>query len=192
MLGDVLVRQGPSSETCPLIGRVYKDRWVRALRDGDDEAAVTALDEAINAYLSGFEADTRDAYPGINALTLLELKGDPTALARKAELLPVVAHAVERRIAAGAADYWDYASRLELAVLEEAAEKADAALDVALTRVREPWEPGNTAANLRLIRDGRRQLGRGAPWLDAIIARLEVAARHAEEAGSEADDTAGH
>ena len=192
VLDAVLARQGPSSETCPLIGRVYKDRWVRARREGDDEAAAVALDLAINFYSSGFEADTRDAYPGINALTLLELKGDATALAHKAALLPVVAHAVERRIAAGAADYWDYASRLELAVLSGAATAADACLEEALSRVRESWEPGNTAANLRLIRAGRKRLGQVDPWLDAIIAGLQRAAGEAGEAGPGRDGGSGH
>ena len=35
------------------------------------------LDKAIDAYLRGFEADWRDAYPGINAVTLMELQDPP-------------------------------------------------------------------------------------------------------------------
>jgi hypothetical protein len=62
-----------------------------------------------------FEADWRDAYPGINAVTLMELKDPPDP--QREQLLPVVAYAVERRIAAGKPDFWDFATRLELAVL---------------------------------------------------------------------------
>ena len=45
--------------------------------------------------LEGFMADQRDAYPGINAVTLLDIKGDEAALAQKDRLLPVVKFAVE-------------------------------------------------------------------------------------------------
>jgi hypothetical protein len=46
------------------------------------------LKSAIDAYLAGFEADWRDAYPGINAVTLMKMlpKPDP----RQAEILPGV------------------------------------------------------------------------------------------------------
>ena len=72
--------------------------------------------------MRGFEADWRDAYPGINAVTLMELCDPPDP--RQQQLLPVVAYAVERRIAAGKPDYWDHATRLELAVLARDEAKA--------------------------------------------------------------------
>ena len=55
------------------------------------------LDKAIETYLKGFEADFRDAYPGINAVTLIELK-EPTH-PRRNEILPVVRYAVQQRVA---------------------------------------------------------------------------------------------
>jgi hypothetical protein len=75
------------------------------------------LDKAIKMYLQGFEADWRDAYPGINAITLMELRNPPDD--RRKELVPVVRYAVQRKIEKGKPDYWDYASLLELAVLGE-------------------------------------------------------------------------
>jgi len=65
----------------------------------------------------GFETDMRDAYPGINAVTLLEIRGTVDALAAQAELLPVVRFAVKRRVESTQPDYWDCATLLELAVL---------------------------------------------------------------------------
>ena len=56
---------------------------------------------------------------------------------RQEALLPVVAYAVRRRIAAGQPDYWDYATVLELAVLASYTAAADAALADALAPFRE-------------------------------------------------------
>ncbi len=64
VLLEVLDKHGASSETYGLLGRVYKDRWEAALRDGRQKLAAGVLDKAIGAYLRGFEADWRDAYPG--------------------------------------------------------------------------------------------------------------------------------
>ena len=63
----------------------------------------------------GFEADWRDAYPGVNALTLMTLNNP--ADKRIATLAPVVRFAVERKMARGIPDYWDHATLLELAVM---------------------------------------------------------------------------
>ena len=59
-----------------------------ASKAGEELLAQGCLDKAIDAYLHGFEADWRDAYPGVNAVTLMELKEPPDP--RRARLLPVV------------------------------------------------------------------------------------------------------
>ncbi|MGB5987383.1 MAG: TRAFs-binding domain-containing protein, partial [Desulfobacterales bacterium] len=158
----LIERRGPSSETYGILGRVYKDRWEKALNSQPAFVAESLLDKAIGAYLKGFESDWRDAYPGINALTLIELKSAPDP--RKEELLPVVAYAVKRRIAAGDPDYWDFATQLELAVLARDKATALKAAGDALAAVRESWEPATTARNLRLIRQAREQRRESVPW----------------------------
>ncbi len=160
-LRAVIQQYGPSSETNGLLGRVYKDRWEAEARAASP-AAPGWLKKAIATYLQGFEADWRDAYPGVNAVTLMELQ--PTRDPRQAELLPVVAYAVKRRIAQGTPDYWDHATLLELAVLAHDQAAAETALADALAHVREPWEPETTARNLKLIREAREQ--RGEPMED--------------------------
>jgi len=153
-LVDLIARRGPSSETYGILGRVYKDRWEAADKAGDSALARGLLDKSIDAYLKGFEADWRDAYPGVNAVTLMELREPPDP--RGKHLIPVVAYAVGRRIA-GKPDYWDHATRLELAVLAGDEPGARSALSDALAAVREPWEPETTARNLRLIREARER-----------------------------------
>lgn len=174
VLEGVIAELGPSSETCSLLGRVHKDRWLDARERGDELAARGQLRRAIESYRAGFESDPRDPYPGINVLTLLEVEADPEGLRQQQRLVPVVRYAVERRLAAKAnVDYWDHATLLELAVLARDETAAAEHLRDALGLVREPWEPKTTAATLRSIRDARAAAGTPTEWLDAIVAALE-------------------
>lgn len=175
-LEQVAAEQGPSSETCGLMGRVYKDRWDAERKAGNAHAARGWLRKAVDAYLRGFEADWRDAFPGINAVTLLEIQGDPESLRREAEIVPVVRYAVGRRMATGAPDYWDHATLLELAVLARDQKAAESHLADAVASVREPWEPETTARNLDLIAAARRERSSLEPWLDEIVAAMGRAA----------------
>jgi hypothetical protein len=160
VLVDLIAERGPNSETCGILGRVYKDRWGIATEAGDALMASGWLEKSISTYLKGFEADWRDAYPGVNAVTLMEMKTpvDP----RQKDLLPVVTYAVKRRIASGKPDYWDYATLLELEVLNGNEEQA----------VRENWEATSTANNLGLIRVVRKKREVEYAWADAIEASL--------------------
>lgn len=170
VLKDLIASRGPSSETCGILGRVYKDRWEAAAKAGDGLAARGWLKRAIATYLAGFEADWRDAYPGVNAVTLMELQEPPDP--RREDLIPVVRYAVERRMAAGRPDYWDHATLLELAVLGCDEGLAEQALADAITAIREIWEPETTVRNLRLIREARERRGDGVAWADAIEKEL--------------------
>ncbi len=175
VLLDLLKKRGPHPETYGILGRIYKDQWEETLKAGDDLAAPGLLKKAIEAYLHGFEADWRDAYPGINAVTLMEINDPPDP--RRNELLPVVAYAVERKIASGQPDYWDYATRLELAVLRRNENLAKSALSDALASIREPFEPETTARNLRIIREVREQHQElHLAWAKQIEERLDFAA----------------
>lgn len=159
-------RRGPSSETYGILGRVYKDHWEQATKAGDTFLAKGLLNKVIDAYLKGFETDWRDAYPGVNAVTLMEFRDSPDP--RREKLIPVVTYAVEQRIASGQPDYWDHATLLELAVLANKESAAMAALADALAAIREPWEPETTARNLRLIREAREQRGENMPWAQDV------------------------
>jgi hypothetical protein len=109
--------------------------------------------------------------PGVNAVTLITLRNPPDA--RREQILPVITYAVERKIATGKPDYWDYATRLKLAVLEKNEEKAVSALGDTLASVREPWELETTANNLRLIREARDQRNTPMPSAAELEKELE-------------------
>jgi len=164
VLNEVIAEFGPSSETNALLGRMYKDRWDLAKKEGLPEARAL-LKNAIDTYLAGFEADWRDAYPGINAVTLMEMmpKADP----RQAEILPVVRYSAARK-AAKNADYWDHATLLELAVLAHDADDANDRLGDALAVARASWELQTTARNLGLIRAVRESRGEDVAWIKKI------------------------
>ncbi len=171
VLLQLIEARGPSSETYGLLGRVYKDRWDKATTNGERILARGLLDQAIDAYVKGFETDWRDAYPGINAVTLMNLRTPPDA--RLGQLLPVVRYAVERKIAAGKPDYWDHATLLELAVLSGDENAAMDALAKALPIMRETWEPETTLRNLRLIRAAREARGEALPWMKDVEDELQ-------------------
>lgn len=171
VLVDLIRERGPSSETYGILGRVYKDQWSEAQGKGESFLAAGLLVKAVDAYLKGFEADWRDAYPGINAVTLMEMQDPPDP--RRARLIPVVSYAAERRLASGEDDYWDHATRLELAVLAKDEKEAFGALAGALAMVREPWEPESTADNLELIRRVREQRGDVVPWAQVVEDQLQ-------------------
>jgi tetratricopeptide (TPR) repeat protein len=100
VLKELIQRRGASAETNGLLGRVYKDRWRAAEERGDAFAARASLKKAIETYLAGYRADIRDCYPGVNALTLMDIADDP----RRAALLPVLGFALDIRMAANGGD----------------------------------------------------------------------------------------
>jgi tetratricopeptide (TPR) repeat protein len=164
VLKAVIEEFGPSSETNALLGRIYKDRWDGAKKEGRLEARAL-LKRAVETYLQGFEVDWRDAYPGINAVTLMEMMDKPDPA--QARILPVVRYAASQKAKSGA-DYWDSATLLELAVLGRDQADAEDQLGEALARARASWELESTARNLRLIREARVTRGEDAAWIKGL------------------------
>ncbi len=171
----LIEKRGPSSETYGILGRVYKDRWKEALDEGKTIMAKGLLDKAIEAYLQGFQTDWRDAYPGINVLTLMTMCNPPDP--RREDLFPVVIYSVMRRIESGKPDYWDYATLLEFAVLKEDTTLVSKAIADALAIQREIWEPETTLNNIRLIRSARESRGEDTSWMLEIEDALYKATR---------------
>jgi tetratricopeptide (TPR) repeat protein len=176
VLNEVIGEFGPSSETNALLGRIYKDRWDLAKSEELPEAS-SLLKKAIEAYLAGFEADWRDAYPGINAVTLMEMMAKPDP--RQAEILPVVRYSAARKTARNP-DYWDHATMLELAVLARDPDDAKARLGDALMVAGTSWRLESTARNLRLIREMREGRGEDAAWIKGLEDTLKERGRRLE------------
>jgi MAP3K TRAFs-binding domain len=173
MLRDLTDRHGPTAETYGLIGRVYKARWKQALESGETLSAQTLLQKAVEAYAKGFETDWTDVYPGINAVTLLDVQGTDESLERKNRFLPVVRFAAQQGAAAADPGYWVVATLLELAVLDGDDEAANRYLGDAIVAADEMWQRKTTADNLRIIRDARRSRGELTEHLDRLIAALD-------------------
>ena len=165
---NAAIADNPSSETYGLLGRIYKDLWSAAKADRRPEAG-QFLREAIKAYYEGFQVDWRDAYPGVNTVTLMEM--EPTTDPRQRELLPVVRYAAIQSVKEQP-DYWDHATLLELAVLARNIAEAGTKLNDALATSWQKWQLESTARNLALIRDVRRERGEDTDWIAEIEDRL--------------------
>lgn len=70
LLEKIVKERGADAETLGLMGRIHKNMYKEAKKNGSIMASAL-LDEAIQAYLDGFNSDPRDYYPGVNAITLL-------------------------------------------------------------------------------------------------------------------------
>lgn len=163
---SILNSRGPSGETYGLLGRIQKDRWDVARRAGKVFVANGLLERAIEAYVHGVEANPRDIYPGINALTLMEF-GDQSQQYR-ARLLPIVRLAAEQRLILCKPDYWDHATLLEIAVISKDQTASRGHLENALTTFREPWELETTARNLNLLWEASEHRSEPAIWIKWI------------------------
>ncbi len=170
LLNGIIDRYGADPETNGLLGAVYK-----GLMDdnaGDDLLAAAYRRKAIKAYLNGFDADPRDFYPGVNALTLLffENAHDP----RFTKYFPLVSYSVERQLEAKQNNYWVQATALELAALELNETKSAQFLAAALTCNPAKWEKETTAGNLKKIYASAALLQSKAKpaWLMTCIEKL--------------------
>ena len=150
-LQKLIEEQGESAESYGILGRVYKDKYEAAKAEGSRRAA-GFLDLAIEAYTAGFEAEPADYYPGVNAITLLLVKGDEASVEQAHKLEPLVTFAAVRRGGAEADDYWTVATVLELSAIGGEYDRMFQCLDRAIVMPDlESFMPKTTAKNLRLI-----------------------------------------
>jgi hypothetical protein len=169
-LGAIIKAHGASSETYGLLGRVHKDAWDKAHKAGQAAEARGHLKRAIAAYLAGFEADWRDAYPGVNAVTLMSLADPPDP--RREALVPVVAYAVRRRIAQGGGDYWDHATLFELAIIALDADMAAEAFADMTACAHEGWMRETTLRNASLLLASAKRAGADIATLEKLADEL--------------------
>ncbi len=158
-----------SSETYGIWGRIYKDKFERAYSSGSKGEAKVHLKNALKYYEKGFESDPRDAYPGVNYVTCLELLGDKEKALR---LVPAVEYAVNAKMKRKVPDYWDFATLLELAVIEDRFDEAEELFYEAKPLANESWMFGTTKANLEKILNFRKERGEEVARLDDIIKLL--------------------
>ena len=158
-----------SSETYGIWGRIYKDKFDLAYKQGDMNEAKFYLEDALKYYEKGFEFDPRDAYPGVNYVTCLELLGEREKALR---LVPAVEYAVNSKLERKKTkkpDYWDYASLLELSVIESQFCVAESFFYKSKSLANESWMFETTKENLSKILNFRKQRNEGTAELEKII-----------------------
>lgn len=170
VLQGAVVRSSWRSETMGILGRIFKDRWERA-RDQDDPRAASYLDRAISVYSRGFEDGFDNAYPGINAATLLLVRS--SAVEEYTALLSRVREALAAKIWSGQIDYFDLVTKVEIAAHMQNLKHAEWTLERALRIIREPWEAETTAHNLSLIRQAREARGEATAGWDRLENKLK-------------------
>lgn len=137
-----------SSESYGIWGRIHKDKFFRAYKAGNKAEANGHIENALKYYKKGFESDPRDAYPGVNYVTCLELLGQKNKALR---LVPAVEYAVKAKMKRKEPDYWDYATLLELAVIEDRYSEAKQFFFKAEPLANESWMFETTKNNLEII-----------------------------------------
>jgi tetratricopeptide (TPR) repeat protein len=145
-----------SSETYGIWGRIYKDRFDRSYQAGNKAEARSHLKKALKYYEKGFESDPRDAYPGVNYVTCLELLGEKDQAIR---LVPAVEYAVNAKMKRKEPDYWDFVTLCELAVIENKYSEAEEFFYEAKALALETWMFGTTRNNLEMIIAFRKERG---------------------------------
>jgi hypothetical protein len=170
-------RGGGSSETFGILGRVYKDRWEKALKENNNKSkAAGFLNKAIDSYLKGFESDWRDAYPGINAVTLMDIRNSHDDKRRIKQILPIVRYAAERRMATKKPDYWDYATLLELAILDKNDESTIFTDNMANALAFSPdkWQVESTLRTINFVKEARESRNEPTTQIEGrVIEELE-------------------
>lgn len=151
VLRRLIDQGGANPETCGILGRVYKDLFYEARSKSDKLGARAFLDEAIRWYEQGFEADPRDYYPGINAVTLLLERGHVEDVKRRDALIPVVVFTIARRGGLASDDYWDLATVLELAVHRNDVTMVEQAVRKMVASAPYPWMLRTTLHNVQLL-----------------------------------------
>jgi hypothetical protein len=148
VLANIIADCGADSETLGILGRVYKDRWLKH-RAADPHNGY--LIRALNAYWDGVECNPRELYPWINALTLLRIaRCEPDTLIEFAKHIDSL---ITDRIAepGGEEDYFNYATRVELHAAMGEVTRASREAYEAVSKAQAPWELETTARNLSLI-----------------------------------------
>jgi hypothetical protein len=173
ILDKLVQEEGVNPETMGILGRVHKDRYTELTKQGSMMASA-ALDDSIEAYTKGFESDSRDYYPGVNAVNLLVQKGDEAALKEAARLVPLVTFAVMRRGGLDSKDYWDLATVLELSAIGNDWATATRALPKVMAAAKASWMVETTIKNLKLLKSARESEGKPTPQLDEILKHLEA------------------
>jgi hypothetical protein len=162
-----------SSETWGIVGRIYKG-WATAESARDAKKSAEYRKRAIESYETGFRADPRDYYPGVNAVTLRLERNEPADREALAALVPVVRFSVDR--APEPIDdmerYWQTATKLELDCAARDWPAAEPRVQALRAIPAAPWMHDTTRENLERQRAVLADAGDVAA-IEGVIAALK-------------------
>jgi tetratricopeptide (TPR) repeat protein len=185
-----LVREFPDdAETWAARGRVEKDAWVDCWKqDGrtpeemrrEAEAEIASLDEAINAYATGFRKNPAHYYSGINAVMLLNLLAflsiDDVKADVRTEMEGGVRWAIRGALEKDAKDYWARITLADLEVLVGSKQAVETAYRNAVAVADRDWfKLHSSRQQLALLNDlGFRpaEVQAGLAVIDRALSRL--------------------
>ena len=144
ILNELIARDDRDPESFGLLGRIYKDRYF-------ESRSPEYLEQAIDAYRRGYDADRNDYYPGVNLATLLYLRGDQASRDEARFVANQLRAILESRAAGGVTGFWESATSLELAVLAGDFDACPRLIEDARGRAPANWMLETTARNLRII-----------------------------------------
>lgn len=170
ILEKLVEEYGNDPETNGLLGSTYKRK---AKAEGISKFQADGFYEAsINAYKAGFDSNPNDYYPGINLLNLLFTTAYSDEWFNK--YIPLVAYAIERRIAQKPGDYWAQASGMELEVLRNNKKTATEYLRKALACEPLPWEKKSSFNSLKNIYKQKQDNNEpGIEWIGDLLDALK-------------------
>jgi hypothetical protein len=181
LMEALIAETGGDGETFGILGRIYKDRYYAAKREGSLAEAELNLKRALDCYRSGFEKSPKDIYSGINVVTLLQQRDDDAARSELSIIVPQLRTVVRERVDAGResgrVDYWDVATELQLAIAARDWPAAEAAAAEAARLATGSWMVETTLRDLKMI---------GEQWTDSHdrsrLARIIASTKKAREA----------
>ncbi len=164
-----------TAETWGVRGRIYKGSYDAEKAAPNDSKAAAMLARAIDTYESGVQADMRDYYPGVNAVTLRLVRAKPEDLEALEQLVPVVRMAVDSAPPAESEEerYWQAATKLELASAAQDWEAANDYLVSALGLDVYDWMHETTVNNLRIHQQAFRRDPTAVAAVEALIQDLQ-------------------
>jgi hypothetical protein len=158
ILNEVSLISGVDPETMGLLGRIYKDMYKESKKNNDNDAALGYLDKALETYKKGFYSDPREYYPGINAVTLLIEKGDKQSYGIAKELITSIKVSLARRGGLASENYWDIATNLEIACIENDSKLIDKIMPKLSILGKETFMPETTGENIKILRNSLPKL----------------------------------
>lgn len=126
---NVISIYGESPESYGILGRIYKDRYIKTSKIG-------YLEKAIESYQQGFNLDIRDFYPGINLATLLLQKGDGSSLKKMRDVVTILRYTLA--LNNSSTDIWHQCSLIELLCLQQDWAEALNQIEILLARIPAP------------------------------------------------------